>query len=110
MARIGIKTNIIKAINAIDNKEVDPIIEYGDYIYYIDTRDKELGAVILTKFTKNGMQAIETTSVRYGNHHNMIQILFNPLPKKVSPPEHTVFPKFLSDEPMVDPTIILGFY
>ena len=110
MKRIGIKTNIVKAINAIENKEVDPIVEYGDYVYYIDTRDRELGAVILTKFAKEGMTPIETMSVTYGNQHTVIQILFNPLPRKISPPEHTSLPDFLSNEPMVDPTIILGFY
>lgn len=110
MERISIRTNIVTAINAIDNKEVDPIIDYGDYIYYLDTRDKEQGTAILTSFTKNSMEAVETMSVRYGNHHTVQQVISNPLPRKISPPEIEELPESLSSEPMVDPTIILGFY
>lgn len=110
MDKLSLQTNIVKAIIAIDDKTVDPIIDTGEFLYYFDTSDKERAIIIYTRFTRDGQQALDTTRARYGSYHVLNQILHNPVPKSVEPPIIDSLPESITTQSMIDPTIILGFY
>lgn len=77
---IHLETNIITAINAIDNGEVNPIVDTGKYLYVLNTSNKELGNLIFTVFNPESRMPVASYQARFGTYHRVVQVMFGPMP------------------------------
>lgn len=106
---IHLQTNIVHALNAIDDGTLDGLVEFGDYIFLFDTSNRELGTVITTQFLRATGAGIATFHVTFGTHHTVHEIIANPLPKTEQPPLLDILPGFVPN-PLPDPLIIPSSY
>lgn len=106
---IHLQTNIVHAMNAIDDGTLEGLVELGDYIFLLDTSNRELGVVISTQFLKTTGVAIASFHTTFGTHHTVHQILINPLPKTEIPPLIDMLPGFVAN-PLPDSLIIPSSY
>lgn len=96
-------------MNAIDDGIIGPQVEYGDYMYLLDTSNRELGIIITTKFLRTTGAGIVTYHTVFGTHHTVQQIIANPLPRTENPPLLDMLPGWVANE-MPDPLIIPSSY
>jgi hypothetical protein len=73
-------TNIRIAIDAIRNDTYLPVTRLVD-TYYVFNLDKVfMGNIIYTEFNSE-REPIKSYAVRYGAHHNLVQVIKNQLPR-----------------------------
>lgn len=106
---IHLQTNIIHAMNAIDDGSIDPQVEYGDYIYLFDTSNRRLGAIITTKFLRSTGAGVATYHTVFGTHHTVYHIIANPLSRTEIPPIIEQLPGYIPN-PLPDSRIIPSSY
>jgi hypothetical protein len=106
---IHLQTNIIHAMNAIDDGIMDGMVEYGEHMYLLDTSNRELGVIISTKFLRSTGAGIATYHTSFGSHHTVQQIIANPLARSENPPLLDILPGW-SPNTVPDPLIIPSSY
>jgi hypothetical protein len=109
---IHIQTNIVVAVNAIDANEVEPVVDVGnEFIYWLDTSNKELGNLRYTEFNKLTGVATRSWSVRYGTASTVQQVMFGRAQRrwKYDQPLMTTFPNY-DGHPDSNGSIIPGCY
>ena len=100
---IALSANVQKTVNAIDEDELNPVVDPGDgFIYVLNTSNKELGNLIYTVFNAETRFPDASFQVRYGTYHIVAQALWDPMPRsrleKIAdleipgmPPDNTLF-------------------
>jgi len=74
---INIQTNIVRAIIAIDDGSIKPIVDVGnEFIYLLDTSHKQFGNILYTEFNKLTGVSTRSWSVRYSTAHTVQQVMF----------------------------------
>jgi len=106
---IHLQTNIVHAMNAIDDGTIEGQVDFGDYIYLLDTSNRELGVVISTQFLKTTGVGIASFHTVFGTHHTVHQVIANPLPRTEIPPLIAQLPGYVAN-PLPDPLIIPSSY
>lgn len=108
---IHLHSNIITTVNAIDAKEIEPIVDYSSYLLLLDTSNKELGNLRFTRFLKETLAPIDSYEVRYSTYHTVGQVLMTPIaPRfKFDEPIHSELPGHYP-KPPPNGTIIPGCY
>jgi len=112
MSTIHILTNIVAAVNAIDDGSVDPVVDVGnEYIYWLDISQRHLGNLIYTEFNKLTGVATRSFSVRYSTAHTVQQVMFSMGARRWHYPEPLMdmFPKW-DGKDTPDSSIIPGCY
>lgn len=73
-------TTVKDALAAIKANTVVPVSKIGQYYYYLDDEDIELGNLVYTRFDLD-RNPIDSWQVRYANYHTIHQAVANPLPR-----------------------------